>query len=166
MQMTEAFATTAAAVAPVIVLVAVVEMRIYGTRTRDVGLTEARLIEESTQALLAARTEEERNAVITGARRSGVTPTAIASLALSAGWVVVTILLALAEYSSLAFLATETPSPSPVAARRILLSIMLGMFMLIITPLTRWCRDYFHPMFRVFASSHRYWKARKAIRNE
>ncbi|MFD5479973.1 hypothetical protein [Streptomyces hawaiiensis] len=116
MQMTEAFAATIAAVAPVIVLVGIVEWRPHFQWVRN-----------DIERYLAGTTPTWKSRV-----------RYLFEAAMFSTWLAVLILMVFAEYRSLRWLAANPQEPQPDMAEQLLQDIALGMTMLIFMPIARY----------------------------
>ncbi|MEV0372552.1 hypothetical protein AB0I10_22425 [Streptomyces sp. NPDC050636] len=116
MQMTEAFATTVAAVAPVIVLAGIVEWRPHFQWVRN-----------DFERYLAGTNPTWKSR-----------PRFIFESAMFSTWLVVLILMVFTEYRSLRWLATNPQNPQPDMAEQMLHDVALGMAVLIFMPLARY----------------------------
>ncbi|MGH4034138.1 hypothetical protein ACQB60_35035 [Actinomycetota bacterium Odt1-20B] len=138
MRMSESYATTVAAVAPVIILVAAVELTTHRARLREVYVRAARS-REIVDALYAdgatptrqqiEQTECELRALRRGEWRQYAVIAYLLASNLLAG------LLCLAEFYALGWLALEDPGPQPGAALFCLLALLVGFIWVSATPL-------------------------------
>ncbi|MEU6001873.1 hypothetical protein ABZ837_29160 [Streptomyces sp. NPDC047197] len=152
MKMTADFAQAVAATAPLILLVGVVEMRMYAQMLRQQHEDDERG-SASLRAELAADPDEERQAEIRVELRSRVRRSYIQAalpMGVSVFWVLISIVLATVTYAALDYLAAGAPEGAPGLARWMLTSIMLGMIMLLAIPVATWFNAYFWVPLRAF----------------
>ncbi|MCL6302831.1 hypothetical protein [Streptomyces kronopolitis] len=116
MQMTEPFATTVAAVAPVIVLAGAVE-----------GRPHFQWMKNDVEQYLAGTKPTWRSR-----------PRFLFEAAMFCAWTLVLVLMVFAEYRSLRWLAVLPGKPQPDIAEKMLREVTFGMAMLIFMPIARY----------------------------
>ncbi|MFB6630968.1 hypothetical protein ACFCWY_13800 [Streptomyces sp. NPDC056362] len=146
MQMTEPFATTVAAVAPVLILVGVVEVKVWEQKVREASLSMLGPLRERLATISQAEAEEEFEAAFADLKRDlqalgeGPTPGMVRAFwrwipmrAIAMIWAVMSVALVAVEIASLIWLATPEPTPDENRARVMIAVLGIGMA-LAITP--------------------------------
>ncbi|MGW5733544.1 MULTISPECIES: hypothetical protein [Streptomyces] len=144
MKMSSDFAQTVAAVAPVILLVGVVEMRTFGLVLRQRQEEVLSALEPLHEELRSDVSEDRRSEIrqemrgvnLLGVRRN------VVPMILSALWMICSVLLAIATYRALAYIASGSPGGHAEMAEEMLSIILLGLVVLVIIPLAMWLRHY------------------------
>ncbi|WP_125530450.1 hypothetical protein [Streptomyces sp. WAC 06725] len=161
MHMSDTFAGTAAALAPVIILVGVVELRAHADRfkvSEEANLTSA---QDALHALDSATTRQEREQAF---RQWQSSPSHSSLIQLTMGfiWAAVSTLLTINVYECLAYLADTSSVRGSDPAHSIVWSTTAGMAMLILFPLVTWARTTFTAQWR---SSRTQFQVRQRMRS-